>query len=79
MPMQFFLLTIIILLSTLSTPALAHIGHLAELAGHGHWIGAVAVLGAVGLAAVLAKGKTADAEEQPEEEEVTDEETGQAV
>jgi len=51
-----------------ATPALAHVGHLGEIAGHGHWIAAGA-LGAAALAAWLAgRGKKADAEAEPEEE-----------
>jgi len=32
-------------------PALAHIGHLGEVAGHGHWIalGGIAIAGAIAL------------------------------
>lgn len=37
------------LLAVLGQPALAHPGHLIEVAGHGHWIGAAAI----GLAIAL--------------------------
>ncbi|QQA43194.1 DUF6732 family protein [Pelagovum pacificum] len=37
------------LMTLLAQPALAHPGHIAEVAGHGHWI----ALGAIGLAAVV--------------------------
>jgi len=51
-----------------ASPAFAHVGHLGEVAGHGHWIAAGA-LGAAALAAWLAgKGKKADADAEPEEE-----------
>jgi hypothetical protein len=48
--------------------ALAHVGHIGELAGHGHWI----ALGALGLAVgvvAIAKGrsKRSDAEAETEE------------
>ncbi|SLN29516.1 DUF6732 family protein [Pseudooctadecabacter jejudonensis] len=35
----------------IATPALAHIGHLGEVAGHGHWIalGGIAIAGAIAL------------------------------
>ena len=57
-----------IVFAVLATPAVAHVGHLGEMAGHGHWIAAGA-LGAAALAAWLAgKGKKADAEVEPEEE-----------
>ncbi len=54
-----------------TTPASAHAGHIADLAGHAHWIGLGAVLGAAALAGLLAgKGKDAPkAEEEPESEE----------
>jgi len=56
-----------------ATPAQAHIGHLGEVAGHGHWIGLGLIAGAGVLAGLLGKGKKpeADAEndETPEPEE----------
>jgi len=56
-----------ILFALTTTPALAHIGHLGEVAGHGHWIAAGAV-GAAALAAWLAaKGKGRKAEAEPED------------
>lgn len=41
---------------------LAHPGHVAEIAGHAHWIGLAAVLGAAGLAALIwgARGESED-------------------
>lgn len=53
--------------------ALAHVGHIGELAGHGHWI----ALGALGLAAgvaAIAKGKrkSAEAEADIEAEEAAE-------
>ena len=63
----------IILGLTAGGAAQAHTGHLAEVAGHGHWLGAAA-LGtaiAIGLWASL-KGKRgnadADSEEPPEDD-----------
>jgi hypothetical protein len=35
-----------------AAPALAHPGHVAETAGHAHWL----ALGAIGLAALVAAG-----------------------
>ena len=35
--------------------ALAHAGHLADLAGHSHWAGLAALAGAAAVAAVAAK------------------------
>lgn len=52
-------------------PALAHVGHIGEVAGHAHWI----ALGAIGLAAAVgalaAKGRRDD-EVSDEAEEDTD-------
>ncbi len=63
----------IIPLLLLASPAAAHPGHLAEVAGHGHWIAA----GAIGLAVLVGLwGKLKDrdgadsaAGDQPEEAE----------
>jgi len=35
-------------------PAFAHAGHLGELAGHSHWVGAAAVAGAALVAGIIA-------------------------
>ncbi len=64
--------TLIAILTLLATPALAHVGHLGEVAGHGHWIAAGA-LGAAALAVWLrskgdGKGGDAEAEERADEE-----------
>jgi hypothetical protein len=37
------------------TAVLAHGGHLADLAGHSHWVGVAALVGAATIAAVAAK------------------------
>ena len=51
-------------------PAFAHPGHLAEVAGHGHWLGAAAIGAAIaiGLWAGL-KGRKSEAEEEVSDEE----------
>ena len=51
--------------------AFAHAGHLGELAGHGHWIGVTAVLGAAVLGAAAAKlrGNSASVDESDGAEE----------
>lgn len=41
----------------MAVPARAHLGHLGELAGHGHWVGAGALVGAAAIAALLADRK----------------------
>ena len=43
-------LTLSFILTVLAGPALAHIGHLGEVAGHGHWI----ALGGIAIAAGIA-------------------------
>ena len=56
----------------------AHGGHVGELAGHAHWVGLAAVLGAAAIAVLLAKARKreeaaetedteADPEDKPEE------------
>ncbi len=67
-------------LSTFLVPnfAMAHLGHLGDVAGHSHWIAWGVGLAAAVLAALLGKGKVkegeadtqsdADNEEQPEPE-----------
>ena len=46
---------------SLMPAAQAHLGHVGELAGHAHWVGVAATLGAAALAALVAKaGKKAD-------------------
>jgi len=58
-----------VIFAAFATPAFAHVGHLGEVAGHGHWIAAGA-LGAAALAAWLAgKGKKTEAEPEPDETE----------
>lgn len=53
--------------------AWAHPGHLAEVAGHGHWIAAGALAAAIALGLLAAKGRKkkapeAETEETPEDE-----------
>lgn len=57
-------------------PALAHIGHLGEVAGHGHWIalGGIALAGAIALLGGRKKAdeaQTDDAVEDDDTEEAT--------
>ncbi|HKK85237.1 MAG TPA: DUF6732 family protein [Roseovarius sp.] len=59
--------------------AQAHPGHLAEVAGHGHWLGAAALGAAIaiGLWAGL-KGRKDEAAEEAEGDEAADEELQEA-
>jgi|GEM_PF-3539370 len=51
--------------------AFAHGGHVGELAGHAHWVGVAATVGAAALAALIAKAAKGT-EKPPEDEEVCD-------
>jgi hypothetical protein len=56
-------LTLISLTALLwANAAVAHVGHLAEVAGHGHWLGVAAIGAAIALGALAAaKGKKEEA------------------
>ncbi|MEM8776192.1 MAG: DUF6732 family protein [Pseudomonadota bacterium] len=57
------------LLAVLATPVTAHPGHLAELAGHGHLLGAAALAAAIALGLLAAKGAKAKPEQDQEDEQ----------
>ena len=58
------------IIATAATPALAHIGHLGEVAGHGHWIalGGIAIAGATALLGARKKDKDDQIEDDSEED-----------
>ncbi|MEL7254490.1 MAG: DUF6732 family protein [Pseudomonadota bacterium] len=58
----------VLMFAMLGTPVFAHPGHLAEVAGHGHWLGAAALGAAIaiGLYAGL-KGRKTKAEDSVED------------
>lgn len=62
-----------ILLALLPTCALAHIGHIADAAGHDHWVAgaAIGIAIAVGIAKVV-KDKNSKANEPEEDAEPDD-------
>ncbi len=62
--------TILFMPLVLPAPALAHIGHIGEVAGHGHWIalGGIAIAGAIALLGSRKKRPDDDAEEVTEDE-----------
>lgn len=61
-----------------TTSAFAHPGHLAEVAGHGHWLGAAALGAAIALGAWAAlKGKKNE-QSDAEDAELVDEELQEA-
>lgn len=53
--------------------AVAHPGHLAEVAGHGHWLGAAALGAAIALGAWQALKGRKERDEDSEEIEAEDE------
>jgi hydrogenase/urease accessory protein HupE len=62
-----------------SSAALAHPGHFAEVAGHGHWLGAAALGAAIALGAWAAlKGKKAEKSDADDEPQLDDEELQEA-
>ena len=73
-------LLILIAVVMLPTSALAHVGHLGEVAGHGHWLGAAAIGAAIaiGLLAASKDRKKQDAEAQGDEAEAELDDTQEA-
>ena len=62
-----------------STAAFAHPGHLLEVAGHGHWLGAAAIGAAIALGAWAAlQGKKNACNEAEDEAERDDEDLQEA-
>ncbi len=60
-----------------ATPVFAHAGHLADLAGHSHWLGLGALLGAAAVAGLLgakSQGKGRKETEAADEDETDAEE-----
>lgn len=55
--MRIIFFSLIVLSAFGASPALAHGGHVGELAGHAHWLGWAAVSGAAALAAWAGKRK----------------------
>lgn len=73
--------TALAILMTLSAgPAAAHIGHLGEVAGHGHWLGAAAIGAAIAIGLWQGlRGKSEDAEADSDEaEEIAEDEPQEA-
>lgn len=76
---NFLTINISILLAG-TNQALAHGGHVGELAGHAHWVGVASVFGAAAIAAILAKGKKSESEEASDEEvSDADQEVGESA
>lgn len=49
--------------------AMAHGGHVGELAGHSHWVGVAAIFGAAAVAAVAAKLRKREKQSEAEAED----------
>ena len=68
-------LPLTLLITLAASPAFAHIGHLADVGGHDHWIalGGIAIAGAIALLGGRKKADETqvedDAEDHDEEEE----------
>lgn len=71
-----FALTILIAMS--AGPAMAHIGHLGEVAGHGHWLGAAALGAAIALGLWQGLKGKAQAQGEDDADDATDEEPQEA-
>ena len=72
-------LSILLAVTFAPAPALAHPGHLGELAGHTHWLALGALVAAAAIAAVVAKASgKADAEAAEDAPEGADEEEAPA-
>ncbi len=73
-------MTRLLILVVLLSPgmALAHPGHVIEVAGHGHWLAAGALAAAAALGLWAAKGRRAKEEEvAPEGDDLRDDEEPQ--
>ena len=69
-------LTLSFILTVLVGPALAHIGHLGEVAGHGHWIALGGIAIAAGIA-LLGGRKKSDAAKADDQEDDIDQDEGE--
>lgn len=64
-----FLLAASFAAAVLPSPALAHLGHVADLAGHSHWFGLAGLGLAAGILALLPEGRKKQIEESEQAEE----------
>lgn len=64
-----------------AVPAQAHVGHLGEVAGHGHWLGAAAIGAAIAIGlwqGLKGKSDAQGEQEGAEASDLTDEEPQEA-
>lgn len=72
-------IAIIALMTVSASPALAHIGHVGEAAGHHHWLGAAALGAAIAIGLWQGlRSKSADKDEGEQAEDATEEEPQEA-
>lgn len=71
---QLLRITTVVSASIAPMAAMAHPGHLAEVAGHGHWLGAAAIGAAIAIGLWQALKGRKDAAEAEEAEEAPEEE-----
>ncbi|WP_136636523.1 DUF6732 family protein [Pseudooceanicola onchidii] len=78
--MRIALALLMTVFTVLAGPAAAHIGHLGEVAGHGHWLGAAAIGAAIAIGLWQGlRGKASEKEDEAEDtEELSDEEPQEA-
>ncbi len=72
--MRYFLLPLLFAAS----PAAAHIGHVGEVMGHGHWLGVAAGLTAIAIAVITGLKTRGEAAAEDDGEETGDEEPQEA-
>ena len=70
-------LPLALLITLAASPAFAHIGHLADIGGHGHWIALGGIAIAAGIA-LLGGRKKKDADQVEDESEDHDKEEAPA-
>lgn len=66
-------LTLSLLTLLIANPALAHIGHLGEVAGHGHWIALGGIAIAAGIALLGGRKKAEDAKADEDTPDIQEE------
>lgn len=62
----------LLLIAVMPTNAFAHLGHVGELAGHGHWIAIGAGIAIAGLGALLGNKSKGETSADPDCEETGD-------
>lgn len=64
-----------LLMTLVAGPAMAHVGHIGEVAGHGHWLGAAAIGAAIAIGLWQGlRGKAKSGDEADDRDDLSDEE-----